>query len=700
MRTIKAKIITSVIVCALISAAVCGGISIWNSGKSSYEDAKTNMQVQCDNQGQALNSMMQKIEQSVNTLYSISLERLADADRFKTSKEYVDEYTAYMENILLDFAKHTDGALTAYIRYNPEFTEPDSGLFLTRNDSESEFESVTPTDFSMYDPSDTEHVGWYYIPVENKKPTWMSPYLNSNINIYMISYVIPIYINDESFGIIGMDIDFGHLTDKLDATKIFDTGYAFLTDAEGNIMHHKGMDLGTSIGGLGDGMDTVSEALKAGKAESSFLSYRYEGESKGMCYMTLTNGMRYVLTAPDSELKAHALQLVWLILAGAAAALLIAAVLGVVMGLQITGPITKINKIVMNTANFDFKQNPDNARLYRLADESGQMAKSLHDMRGNLRKMVSDIRVAYTELQETTKKLSETTEQVNTLSLQNSDTTQDLASSMEEAAATMENINQNILNIRENVQAIKTQVDDGRENYEASRQRADKLKATTDQASRKTTHIYEDVQGRAVEAIEQARSVDKINQLTQAILDISNQTNLLALNASIEAARAGEAGRGFAVVADEIGQLAAETSETAGNINDIIAEVNTAFKNISDCLRQSLEFLEKTVLKDYDGFMKVAEQYTEDAAGFQEDMDVINDKVEVLFQAIVDIVEAVDGVSGVVGGAAQGVTEVAKKTHDMTDSVEANVDLMGVNQENITRLKGIIDMFGNENSGK
>lgn len=39
-------------------------------------------------------------------------------------------------------------------------------------------------------------------------------------------------------------------------------------------------------------------------------------------------------------------------------------------------------------------------------------------------------------------------------------------------------------------------------------------------------------------AIEDSKSVEQVNTLTNDILSISGQTNLLALNASIEAARA------------------------------------------------------------------------------------------------------------------------------------------------------------------
>ncbi len=693
MRTIKAKIIVSVILCALLSAVVCGGISVSNSNKTAYANSKSDMLLQCENQSITLNSMMEKIEQSVSTVYSVALQRLDNVASFKSSKSYVDDYTKEMEDILVQVATHTDGALTAYVRYNPEFTEPDSGLFLTRDSSDSEFTSVTPTDFSMYDPSDLEHVGWYYIPVQNGKPTWMEPYLNSNINVYMISYVIPIFIDGESIGIIGMDIDFSEFTNVTNGSKIFETGYAFLANETGCIMHHQTLKVGTSLVDAQSSLADVVSALNMADKESTLIEYNYQGIDKVMCYMTLTNGMKYILAAPEAELRSEATETAYLIMGGAVIAMLIAVVVGIFMGLVITRPITKINRIVATTADFNFVHNPDNAILYKRKDETGQMANSLHDMRVNLRNMVADIRKAYEDLQATMVKLSDTTKRVNAMSMENSDTTQELAAAMEETAATMENVNANVANIRDRADTIRKRAEEGRDTSVESKQRADGLKLTTYDASRKTTLMYENVQSRTDEALVQIQAVDKINELTQAILDISEQTNLLALNASIEAARAGEAGKGFAVVADEIGKLASQTSSTAGNISGIIAEVNKAVENMVSCLQESTEFLEETVLKDYDGFTKVAEQYTADAASFESDMMEIDHEVAQLLNAIVNISEAIDGVSVTINEAADGVTQVAQKTQDVANAVEGNAKLMENNQEHIVSLKRIVDMF-------
>ncbi|WP_167958086.1 methyl-accepting chemotaxis protein [Anaerosporobacter faecicola] len=69
---------------------------------------------------------------------------------------------------------------------------------------------------------------------------------------------------------------------------------------------------------------------------------------------------------------------------------------------------------------------------------------------------------------------------------------------------------------------------------------------------------------------ENSRSIENI---VNAINEISEQTNLLSLNASIEAARAGDSGRGFAVVAGEIRNLATKSMESANQIQEIINSI-------------------------------------------------------------------------------------------------------------------------------
>lgn len=691
MKSIKTKIVMVVLMCSLISTVICGSISIVESSRAAKESSREQMKMICENQSQKLNSMMTQVAQSVDTLNDLALAELEDFGKFKSDAEYVDTYTAKIAPMLKQTAVHTRGAMSVYIRYNPEFTEPTSGVFYTRDSADSEFQEIEPTDFTMYEPDDLEHVGWYYIPVGNQKPTWMAPYLNSNINVYMVSYVVPIFLDGESVGIIGMDIEFSAFTDVLNETGIFSSDYAFLADEQGNIMHHRELETGTSM--LDTGLDTVAAALSQPDQEMVICQYTFNGVKKSMCYVSLVNGMKFILTAPTSEFMAQAKNMQRLILIGALAAMVTAALAGFFISISLTKPIRQINTIVGETAKFNFTHYTSSEKLYKKKDETASMAHSLHDMRDSLRGMVENIKQAYMDMADSMEQLSETTEKVNTMSADNSATTQELAAAMQETADTMEMVNSTIADIRDRAETIRGRSDSGKNNSVEIRGRAEKLKGSTKSASQRTQEMYASVQEKTREAMEQAKAVSRINELTQSILDISSQTNLLALNASIEAARAGEAGRGFAVVAGEIGALADQTSDAVGDINGIIAEVNQAVSNMTACLDESMSFLEKTVLKDYGDFMEVAEQYSIDAAGVEDNMDDINNQIETLLTAIVNIADAVERVSQTTIEAADGITEIAGKTQEMSGVVGTNSDLIDHNQSNIDKLKEIVATF-------
>lgn len=99
-------------------------------------------------------------------------------------------------------------------------------------------------------------------------------------------------------------------------------------------------------------------------------------------------------------------------------------------------------------------------------------------------------------------------------------------------------------------------------------------------------------------SVENSKQIEEIDELTKRILSIASQTNLLSLNASIEAARAGEVGRGFAVVAEEIGKLAADSKETAGEIQTISAKIKDTVEEIREQATALTTYLAETSLTD------------------------------------------------------------------------------------------------------
>lgn len=81
-----------------------------------------------------------------------------------------------------------------------------------------------------------------------------------------------------------------------------------------------------------------------------------------------------------------------------------------------------------------------------------------------------------------------------------------------------------------------------------------------------------------------------IKAIVSTIREIADQTNLLALNAAIEAARAGDQGRGFAVVADEVRQLAARTSKSTAEIDQVVY----ANRNLTSMVTERMEIVKNS----------------------------------------------------------------------------------------------------------
>ncbi len=694
MKSIKGKIVTLVAICAVVSTLINGTFSYQGAARVINQDANKMMSMECENSRQAIDSMLNQVEQSVDTLAKLAEKSLTDLHAFQTSDAYVTEYTQSLEVFALESANNTKGALTYYIRYNPEFTNPTSGIFATRNSADSEFEQLTPTDFSMYDPSDLEHVGWYYIPVQNGAATWMDPYLNSNINVYMISYVVPIYVDGVSIGIVGMDIDFSELESIASGTTVYDTGSAFIVNSDNKIMYHKDLEFGTDLNTADDGAYTsLTNGLNDSNAIESGITYTYQGVKKVGFYQELVNGMKFVLTAPQEKIRNQASSILTLNMIAMVVALLFSILLGFFMSAGIASPIKQVTEIVRKIADLNLCRDERIDHLSSKKDETGAMSRAVQEMNDRLLDMVHQLEETGIVVRENAEKLEESSLGVSEMCSENSSTTQELAAAMQESSATAENITRNIETVHDNAMEIMTLSKNGEADSQKILERANSLSSTTIESAQRTKAMYEQVRSQTALAIEKSKAVDRINELTQTILQISSQTNLLALNASIEAARAGESGRGFAVVADEIGNLANQTQETVNDIDIIIKEVYEAVNNMTACLNTSTSFLEDTVLVDYNEFLQVSKQYAEDAGNFESNMRDISDSIISLGTAIKEITEAMEGISKMTEESAVGISVIAAKTGAIVQKMADEEDLVSINRDKAQRLGEIVDNF-------
>lgn len=473
-----------------------------------------------------------------------------------------------------------------------------------------------------------------------------------------------------------------------------DTSYGYLVGADGTMLYHPNSDkIGQPVeNSVVKGL--VSD-IQAGKIpDPSCVEYEYKGETKYAGYYIIPNvNAILVITADEEEILKDINTAINSLAFATVGIIIIAIIISYILGMIITAPIKKVTMVVEKTSNFDFTDVEDIDKFTKRKDECGVIMRAVVDMRKALRGILGDISSVSHQINSNVGELAGAGREVNSICTDNSATTEQLAASMQETTATAESIGNSVDSMKSAASEIKDLSVKGEGLAREIMERAEGLKKSTEEATVRTKTMYKDVKVKTDEAIEDSKSVNKINELTEAIMAISSQTSLLALNASIEAARAGDAGRGFAVVATEIGNLADQTSSTVANINEIVSEVNEAVAKMTRSLGETVDFLENIVIKDYEQFTDVSIQYNNDADTFQNSMQTIEGEVRSLNDAIEAISISVNGIVDTVSEAATGVNDIAEKTTDVVVKTSKNNDLTYDCEQNVKKLTDIEKMF-------
>ena len=323
------------------------------------------------------------------------------------------------------------------------------------------------------------------------------------------------------------------------------------------------------------------------------------------------------------------------------------------------------------------------------ADMTGRLTtrtrSELSILIGGMNNFLDTLQAIITKVSDSTRALAESNSQIVTMvNTANTNITESSAA-LEELAANMEMVSNTSDGIQGTIGDVKNQVDILWNEANSGSQRAvqisnaaremkehiTKVKSLTENKIREITELLN-------RSIQDSEKVNKINTLSETIMDIANQTTLLSLNASIEAARAGEAGRGFAVVAGEINSLADNSEKTAQDIQHINQEVIRAVQELADNTSEVLEYVNSNVLKDYDQFVDAMDEYVDNMESFYTILQNFSNSSKGLNDSMGNIIHSVGSITNAMSEGSEAVNLSAQNAVSLVDKmseVQSAVDV-------------------------
>ncbi len=484
----------------------------------------------------------------------------------------------------------------------------------------------------------------------------------------VLVYAVPVKENNNVKKVLIAVREGNALSNFTNDIKYGDSGQALMINSEGTTIAHQNSELVMEM------YNTLEETKKdvelqplanlmklMMEGEEGVGEYRYQGVTKYMGYAPVEGtNWSLAITAPKAEIMAKVSQLSFILVVVSLIFIAISLVITVLISMSIARPIKAAAEHLKIVAIGDFSKEVPKKYLDE-KDETGVLANALHTMQLSIKDIVKKVVTESADVSQMLTTINSGMDQLNKSIEEISATSEELSAGAEETAVSTEEMNATSEQIVKTVESIAAKAQEGTGIVSTVNSMAVEMKSNATESKGNAVEIYGKTKNDLQNAIKQSEAVNQIDELSEAILEITSQTNLLALNAAIEAARAGEAGRGFAVVADEIRKLAENSKNAVSRIQEVTKIIFMAVNNLSTSSGVILEFVDQRVLKDYDVLVDTSEQFSQSSANINDMVMDYSASSEELFASMQSMVKAIEEITSASNEEAQGAYNIAQE---------------------------------------